>query len=70
VDEGENGYVYHGGAAELAGSIRKMLTLTDEEYEKMSLCAVEKAKELFNPMQYVEQLETRCGAIKGEKAYV
>ena len=70
VDEGENGYVYHGGAAELAGSIRKMLTLTDEEYEKMSLCAVEKAKELFNPMQYVEQLETRCGAIKGETTNV
>ena len=70
VDEGENGYVYHGGTAELAESIRKMLALTDEEYEKMSLCAVKKAKELFDAMSYVEQIEAQYGAIKGEKTYV
>lgn len=67
VDEGENGYVYRGGAKELAASIRKMLALSDEEYEKMSHCSVEKAKALFDPMQYVEQIEAQYGAIKGEK---
>lgn len=57
VDEDKNGYVYRGGAEELAACIRKMLALTDEEYEKMSRRAVEKAKMLFDPMGYVEQLE-------------
>jgi 1,4-alpha-glucan branching enzyme len=60
VDEGENGFVYHGGAEELADCIRKMLDLSDEAYEAMSHKAVEKAKTLFDPMGYVEQLEALC----------
>lgn len=57
VEEGENGFVYQGGAKELAVSIQKMLALTDEEYEAMSQKAVERAKNLFDPLGYVEQLE-------------
>lgn len=57
VDEGENGYVYRGGAAELADCIRKMLTLTDDEYETMSRRSVQKAREMFAPLAYIQQLE-------------
>jgi glycosyltransferase involved in cell wall biosynthesis len=69
VDEGKNGYVYRGGAEELAEAIRKMQALTGEEYEKMSLRAVEKAKALFDPMGYVMQLEEQCCAMRGETVY-
>jgi glycosyltransferase involved in cell wall biosynthesis len=69
VDEGKNGYVYRGGAEELAEAIRKMQALTGEEYEKMSLRAVEKAKALFDPMGYVVQLEEQCCAMRGETVY-
>lgn len=66
VDEGKNGFVYRGGAEELADCIRKMLALNDEEYRKMSLCAVEKARAMFDPAKYVEQIEAYYKAAKGE----
>ena len=64
VDQGENGYVYRGGAGELSEAIRKMQALSDEEYEKMSRCAAEKAEALFDPMAYVEQLEEYCSQLE------
>ena len=64
VTQGENGYVYQGGAEELAESLRAMLALTEEEYAKMSQNAMSKAKEMFDPMQYVAQLETACDQCK------
>lgn len=60
VDQGQNGFVYHGGAEELAESIRAMLALSDEEYEAMSVNSMEKAKKLFDPMGYVQTLEGLC----------
>lgn len=57
VQEGVNGYVYRGGAEELADCIRRMLALGDAEYETMARCSVEKAREMFNPITYIEQIE-------------
>ena len=56
VDNGKNGYVYHGGVAELADCITKMLQLREEKYKTMSSCSVEKAKRMFDVGNYVEQL--------------
>ena len=60
-----NKFHYRKGGSEtyyftLAEAIRKMQALTGEEYEKMSLRAVEKAKALFDPMGYVDRLEELC----------
>jgi glycosyltransferase involved in cell wall biosynthesis len=57
VDEGENGFIYQGSAAELADCIQKMLALSDEEYKTMANCAVDKAKALFDPVKYVKWIE-------------
>ncbi|MBE6976532.1 MAG: glycosyltransferase family 4 protein [Ruminococcaceae bacterium] len=57
VDEGENGYVYRGGAEALAMCIRKMMALSEEDYGQMSRSAVEKARALFDPEGYVLALE-------------
>lgn len=63
VDEGKNGFIYQGGAAELADCIQKMLALSDEEYKTMANCAVDKAKALFDPVKYVEWLEKLYGEV-------
>ena len=57
VQGGVNGYVFRGGAEELSDCIRKMLSLSDAEYDAMSRNCVEKAREMFNPITYIEQIE-------------
>lgn len=59
VEEGKNGYIYSvkTGAEGLAECIQKMNTLSKEEYSKMAHYSMNKAKELFEPMKYVEEIE-------------
>ena len=59
VEEGRNGYIYSAkaGAEGLAECIQKMNVLSKEEYDKMSCYSLHKAKELFDPMGYVEEIE-------------
>lgn len=66
VSEGENGYVYHGGSEELAQCIQKVLALSEEEYKKMALCSLERAKQLFDAERYVKELEERYQNAKGD----
>ena len=65
VEDGVNGYVYHGGAQALAEKIQKLLALDEGEYETMSRKAMEKAKALFDAESYVAELEKRVAQIKG-----
>jgi glycosyltransferase involved in cell wall biosynthesis len=59
VDDGKNGYVYSakGGADELAHSIQRMIALQPNEYKVMAEYSLKKAKKLFDPYKYVEQIE-------------
>lgn len=66
VTEGENGYVYRGGSEELAQCIQKMLALDEAAYAAMSRTSMEKARMLFDAGGYVQELETRYAAVKGE----
>lgn len=59
VDDGQNGYVYTAkdGVDALAVCIRKMMLVEEDEYQKMCECSLQKAKALFNPEQYVVEIE-------------
>ncbi len=70
VEDGVNGYIYHGGAEALAECIRNMLALDETAYAHMETAAQEKAKQLFSAQQYVQQLEAHYASVKGEKSHV
>lgn len=59
VDDGKNGYIYHvkEGASGLVRCIRKMIELQSDEYKAMAECSLGKAKELFDPDVYVNEIE-------------
>lgn len=58
VEDGVNGYVYcaQQGSDALAECIGKMNSLTCSEYQAMSEASVRKAREMFDPNQYVATL--------------
>lgn len=66
VDDGKNGYVYSAkkGADALADCIQKMMGLTEAEYKALTEYSLVKAKRLFNPDQYVDQIEKYYAEIR------
>ena len=66
VDHGENGYIYCGGAEELADCIRKMMELPVKEYHIMSVCSLEKAKRMFNAQEYVKAVEEEYATVMND----
>ena len=56
VSDGENGYVYSDFSG-LENCLNKMLSLSADDYEKMSVCSLNMAKEMFNPEKYVNEIE-------------
>ena len=67
VEDGVNGYIYEKTAENLAGCIRKLQQLSEEEYRAMSEASLERAKRMFSPEAYVEQIETYFKEQKAEK---
>lgn len=60
VEEGKNGYIYNtkeNTIDNLANCIEKINKLSQEEYKNMAQNSLSKAKKLFNPEQYIEQIE-------------
>lgn len=71
VEEGKNGYVYQTqpkneqtAVDALAECIKKMTALSADEYRRMAECSLEKAKKLFNPNVYIDQIMKQYIAIK------
>ncbi len=67
VENGKNGYVYQSerGVGALAECIRKINRLTREEYRDMSECSQSKARKLFDPQQYIDELEKYYKEFRG-----
>lgn len=57
VDDGVTGYVYGTEAETLTRCIQKLLALSSEEYQEMSVASVRKAENLFNADNYVTELQ-------------
>ena len=57
VEDGVNGYIHGQGPKALAACIEKMRSLPEAAYEGMSHASLEKARTLFSPENYVEQIE-------------
>lgn len=55
VENGKNGYVYN-TKEELVEALKKITTITGDEYVAMSNDSLLKAKQLFNPMNYIDEL--------------
>ena len=55
VEDGVNGYIFK-GKNELANAIDRMISLNDEEYTKICHASLSKAKELFDPIEYVKNI--------------
>ena len=55
VEQNKNGYIFT-SKEELKESLNKMINLNEEEYKSMCNSSLEKAKELFNPNKYFEEL--------------
>ena len=55
VEDGVNGYIFK-GKNELANAIDRMISLNDEEYTKLCHASLSKAKELFDPIEYVKNI--------------
>ena len=58
VEDGVNGYIYEKTAENLADCIRKLQQLKDEDYRAMASASLERAKKMFSPTGYVEQIES------------
>lgn len=67
VDDGQNGYVYSAkkGVDALASCIQEMMKLTEIEYKVMAEYSLYKAEMMFNPAQYVDQIEKYYGEYRG-----
>ena len=59
VDDGVNGYVYPAaqGAQALADCIRKITKLPQETYRAMAATSLEKARDMFDAENYVDEIE-------------
>jgi glycosyltransferase involved in cell wall biosynthesis len=64
VEHGKNGYVYGYNPQQLADAIARMQNLSEAAYRDMCNASLEKAKNLFNAVFYVENLEKRYQEIK------
>ena len=64
VENGVNGYIYEKTSEQLAECIMKMLQLSEEEYNRMSEKSLNRAKNMFNPQKYVEELLNHFNSIK------
>lgn len=64
VEHGKNGYVYGYNPQQLADAIVRMQNLSEAAYRDMCNASLEKAKNLFNAVSYVENLEKRYQEIK------
>lgn len=67
VEDGVNGYVYHGGVEELTKKITELQGLNNEEYAAMAEESLKRAKMLFSPENYVEQMLGYYREIKENK---
>lgn len=59
VEDGVNGYIYSAahGVQALAGCIQNMMNLPPQLYRPMAQASLERAKEMFDPEKYVDELE-------------
>lgn len=64
VEDGKNGYIYGQNVEQLADAIVRMQNLSEDAYRDMCNASLEKAKNLFNAVSYVENLEKRYREIK------
>lgn len=55
VDDGVNGYIFK-DKNELSSTIDKMIALNEDEYTKMCEASLDRAKESFNPEEYINKL--------------
>ena len=67
VEDGVNGYIYGKSSDNLANCILKQLQLSEEEYRAMALASLDRAKQMFSPSSYVEQIEAHYSTFKAEK---
>lgn len=68
VEDGANGYVYEDKAGKvdaLADCLQKMTGLSRDEYQAMAACSLAKAKQLFNPDKYMDEIENYFNLEKG-----
>lgn len=68
VEDGVNGYIYEKTADNLAGCIKKLQQLGEEEYRAMAQASLERAKQMFAPISYAEQIERYYEELKAEKS--
>lgn len=57
VIDGHNGYIHEPNADSLATCLKKMLQLSDAEYKQMAQNSCQMAKVMFNPDNYIAELE-------------
>ena len=55
VEQDVNGYIFN-TKEELKKSLIKMIDLNEDEYKQMCLNSLNKAKEMFNPEEYINTL--------------
>lgn len=70
VEDNVNGYVYSGGARGLEQCIKRMDALSAEEYRRMAQASLDRAKTLFHPDYYVEEIERHYGTFLKRKGAV
>ncbi len=66
VENNVNGYVYDGNATTLENCIKKIFSLSAEEYRTMALASLERAQTFFNPDQYIREIETHFHVLSRE----
>lgn len=61
VEDGKNGYIYDAAGGDtveaLSVCLKKMLTLPEDEYRDMAQRSLAKAAEMFDPVNYVSEIE-------------
>ena len=68
VEDGVNGYIYEKSAENLASCIRKLQQLNADAYRTMAEASLERAKQMFSPEAYVEQIEKYYKEQKAKKS--
>lgn len=68
VEEGKNGYICQTNADSLAEAIQKILHLSEEEYNAMAQCALDKAMRMFDADLYITEIENWYQKIKSQKS--
>lgn len=64
VEDGINGYVYSGGSEALEKCIRRICGLSEKAYQAMAKESLNKARRLFDPDQYVTEIEKYFDTIR------